>query len=94
MDIESKTRAISFVGFGELDTLGNKSSVSRNGKLEACDVVLSTARCAGSVKGNGLGTQEVVTWGNALGDGEVELSTCGDVSRVLNRQIANFDSQL
>lgn len=74
MDREAKTRASLAVGLRECDTLGHKSTATSNSKLVASDVVLSTTSRASGVKRNSLSTEEVVTSGELLGDGEAELS--------------------
>jgi hypothetical protein len=74
MNGESKARTGLRVGFGELNTLGLKSTASSDSKLVAGNVVLSTASSASSVQSDGLSSQEVVTRCDVRGDLEVKLS--------------------
>jgi hypothetical protein len=74
MNGESKARTGLRVGFGELDTLGLKSTASGDSKLVAGDIMLSTTSRASSVQSDGLSSQEVVTRCDVRGDLEVKLS--------------------
>lgn len=90
MDRETKTWASLAVGLRECDTLGRESTATSNSKLVASDVVLSTTSRASSVKRNSLSAEEVVTSGEVLGDGEVELSACISVRDVEYKSMNNI----
>lgn len=76
VDAEAKTRASLAVGVGEGDGVGwLESTASRDGKLVARNVVLSTTSRASSVESDSLSTEEVITRGEVLGDGEAKLAT-------------------